>query len=405
MNAAAPDTATVPPLPASPPRHRLALWGMVLVVLLAHAWVTWQVAGEMQALSPKDSIERMEATYVSEVRLSRPPVAAAVAAPLAPVAPASGKAKAAKPRKPRPADKAASAPLEAASSPAPESASAPALALAASAPDPDTASTVVAATPQPAPVASAASTPVVPQPLVAAASKPELGPTFVWPKATRVSYKLEGHFRGPIYGQAAVQWVRQEARYQVHVDASVGPSFAPLGSWRLTSEGEITPEGLLPRRYENTNRLLIRNSVPRTIGFEGNEVLLDNGQRLPRQPGMQDPASQFIQLAYRFIMNPALLTVGNTVEMPMAWIKNTELIAYDVVNEEVLQTPIGEVPTVHVKPRRVSTEPSSFSAEIWFAPGLQYLPVRILARMGEISMDMQMDKAPQQSPGDQAPAP
>ena len=31
------------------------------------------------------------------------------------------------------------------------------------------------------------------------------GPVFVWPKPTRVSYKLEGNYRGPIYGQATVE--------------------------------------------------------------------------------------------------------------------------------------------------------------------------------------------------------
>lgn len=378
------------------PRHRLALAALVVLVVLAHAWVTFQVVSRMQALAPSDgSIKRMEASYVSEIRLSKPPVAPAM--PPAPTAKPTAPKAQKKVRKAAAPDEAASAPEVPASAPPPEQA-ASALAT-------ESASAAVAAasTPEPAqPLASAASTPA-PQPsepAMASASAPgKSGPVFVWPKATRVTYKMEGYFRGPIYGQAAVEWVRQESRYQVHVDASVGPSFAPLGSWRLTSEGDIKPEGLLPSRYENINRLLIKTSPARTLVFEDTEVLLDNGQRLPRLPGMQDPASQFIQLAYRFIMNPALLTVGNTVEMPMAWIKKTELIAYDVIGEEVLQTPIGEVPTFHVKPRRVSSDPSSFSAEIWFAPGLQYLPVRILARMGDVSMDMQMDKAPQQAPG------
>ncbi|MEY4765422.1 MAG: hypothetical protein RI907_2095, partial [Pseudomonadota bacterium] len=223
-------------------------------------------------------------------------------------------------------------------------------------------------------------------------------PTFVWPKAVRVSYKMQGHFRGPIYGQSSVEWLREENRYQVFVEASVGPSFAPLGSWQLSSEGEIRPEGLYPRHYENLNRLLTRSSPVQTITLDEQEVTLANGNKVPRQPDMQDPASQFIHLAYRFMMNPALLTPGNSVIMNMVWLKKAEAIAYDVIGEETLMTPMGELPTVHVRPRRLEGDANNMSAEIWFAPSLQYLPVRILTRANEKTyMDMQMSRPPQQA--------
>jgi hypothetical protein len=367
-------------------------------VALAHAWLTWEVAQQMQKLGPGEGgIKRMEATYVSEIKLSRPPTAPAVVTPPAPAAPTKTPRKR---KKPVPV-KAASAPEELASAPMGEQVASAVLAAASDTqPEPPT---PAASEPAPDTAASAAAA------TAASAATSAAGPAFVWPRATRVTYKLEGYFRGPIYGQASVEWVRQGERYQVHVDASVGPSFAPLGSWRLTSEGSITPAGLEPSRYENLNRLLIKSSPVSVITFEGDEVVLPNGKRLPRAPGMQDPASQFIQLAYRFIMNPGLLKVGNTIEMPMAWLKKSEMLAYDVIDEQMLHTPIGDVPTVHVRPRRMVAEKDKVTAEIWFAPGLQYLPVRILTRLDEQTfMDMQMDRAPQQAPGDggaSAPAP
>jgi hypothetical protein len=50
---------------------------------------------------------------------------------------------------------------------------------------------------------------------------------FEWPPSTRLSYTLTGHYRGPVHGQAQVEWLRDGTRYQVHMDVSVGPSFAP----------------------------------------------------------------------------------------------------------------------------------------------------------------------------------
>jgi hypothetical protein len=219
-----------------------------------------------------------------------------------------------------------------------------------------------------------------------------------------VTYKLQGYVRGPIYGQSSVEWLREDNRYQVFVDASLGPSFAPLGSWRLSSEGEIRPEGLYPRRYENFNRLLTRSAPVQSLQFDDDTVTLAMGNKVPRTADMQDPASQFVQLAYRFIQNPALLTPGNTVTMTMVLLKKVETLAYDVLNEEILHTPLGDLQTIHVRPRRAEGDNNNMTAEIWFAPELQYLPVRILMRADiKTFLDMQMDRAPQQIPGDPPP--
>ena len=344
------------------------------LVALVHLWLTYELAQEMKDLAPSSEIKRMAATYVSEIKLSAPPVAAAKPAVIKPASRAHPKPK----RAPKPA-KVASAPDEPASTPKVAEVE-------------DAASSVVAIAKEPEVVQHDVAPPQT------GASAARAGPVFVWPKATRVTYKMEGFFRGPIYGQAEVEWVRQDQQYQVHLVASVGPSFAPLGSWRLTSEGEILPEGLSPKRYENLNKLLFKSKAPSTVLFEADEVILSTGVHVPKPAGIQDPASQFIQLAYRFMMNPELLQVGNTIEVPLALLKKAVTISYDVVKEETLRTPLGDIPTFHVKPRSVANDKGDITAEIWFAPTLQYLPIRILARTNnDVFMDMQMDRPPQQA--------
>lgn len=381
------------PLPATsgahaPRRRRWSvLLALTLLVALAHVLVTYEVSQQMADLAspPESAIKRMEATYVSEIKQTAPPVAAA-ALP-APVAPPQ--ATAPKKRLPKVA-KAASAPEEAAS--------AAKLADGASAPAPGASSPLdtLAKTEEPAPAASApdADKPVAADTPSTAAS----GPTFIWPKATKVSYKMEVFYRGPIEGgKASVEWVRQNQRYQVRLDASV-----PLLGWiSMVSEGKVVSNGLSPERYESVNQFLFKSSKPATLKFEDQEVVLASGERITRVPEVQDPVSHLIHLAYRFITHPNLLQQGNTIEMPLASSKRMDMIAYDVINEEVLHTGMGDVRTMHVKPRRLTQDKNALLGDIWFAPSLQYLPVRIYAKWADdIYIDMQMDGAPQQTPGD-----
>lgn len=387
---------------------------LAAAVVLAHVLLTGAVLQEMQGLKPADaSIKRMDATYVSEVRLTEPPAAPPAPAMVQAAAPQAAAAapKKAKPKPPKPPKvaKAASQPDEAASKPE-------VLADAASAtqPSPEPAASAAATSalaasasanaPANAPASTANSAVAAASVPSMGASGPNSGRAFVWPQATKVSYKLEGYFRGPVSGQASVEWVRQDSRYQVHIDASIGPSFAPLGSWRLTSEGEIQPQGLHPKLYENTNRLLIKTSAPRLIKLEEDEVTHPDGKRYPRPPEVQDPASFMIQLAYQFTLRPDLLKPGSSFALNVVTLRKLEQLTFDVVGNDVVRTPIGDVPTVHVRPRKTVTDGGALPADVWFAPGLQYLPVRIYIKMSDdVYMDMQMNRAPQQAPGEGAP--
>jgi Protein of unknown function (DUF3108) len=78
-----------------------------------------------------------------------------------------------------------------------------------------------------------------------------------------------------------------------------------------------------------------------------------------------------------------------------------------VLGEERLATPIGELDTYHLKPRLGERRPGSeLSAEVWFAPSLQYLPVRIrIQQDAETFLDLVVDAAPfQAAPVAEAPA-
>jgi len=87
-----------------------------------------------------------------------------------------------------------------------------------------------------------------------------------------------------------------------------------------------------------------------------------------------------------------------SIEVPLALPRRVEVWQYDVVGPETLRMPFGEVNTVHVKPRRLVRSSSDLTAQMWFAPGLQYLPVRILVQQdADTFIDLQLQRAPQQA--------
>lgn len=205
-----------------------------------------------------------------------------------------------------------------------------------------------------------------------------------WPTDTRLTYRLSGSFRGPLFGDARVQWQREGDRYQVRLDIRI----QVFGTQVLTSQGEVTPGGLVPREYEE-----LRPRKRRTAHIGEQVVTLDNGRTVPRPPGVQDTASQFVELTHRFATGQEKLEVGRSVAVWLARPGGVDRWIYDIVESEILQTPtLGPVEAFHLKPRAIPDARGNITAEMWFAPNLLYLPVRIKVVMGdEAWLDLLVD--------------
>ena len=361
------------------PRRLIGGALLVLAVLALHLVVTREVGQSLADFARAgDMPERIRVSYVRELEVAPPPAAAPVV--VAPPPPqrvaAAGAAKAAEP--PASAAQPASAPQTAADDEA--ALRARALAWVASAAHSD--ASVGSASPASA-AETAASAPTLPASAPAtavAAAAPAASDAVVafdWPVSTRLTYALSGNYRGEVLGDAQVEWVRVGTRYQVHLDIGVGARFAPIITRRMSSEGELVGDSLRPTRYDEDTRILLRPPRRVTILFGPDEILLPGGVKLPRAPDVQDAASQFIQLAAHFTTHPELLTTGNAIDILIALRNRVGLFTYDVIGPEQTQTPFGVLDTVHLMPRDIKDRGNVLKAEIWYAPQLRYLPVRI----------------------------
>jgi len=355
----------------APHRHRIgrrvAWTGVLIVVLVAHLLATRELAERMGDFNAAQAMpKRIEVAYVRTIEPEAPPVVGAPIAPPPKPAPRAPRA----PRPPRPAAAASAAeaaPAVVAEAPAP-AASEPAPVAAANQAEPET--TAAAA-------ASAAASEATPVTSGAPASGVAGAPPFEWPASTRLSYVLTGNYRGDVNGTAQVEWIRVDDRYQVNLDLVIGPELAPLVTRRMTSEGNIAASGLVPTRYDEDTQVVMRDRRRVSVVFEADAVVLANGQRRERLEGVQDTASQFIQMTYVFSTQPERLRVGGAVAFPVALPRTMDSFVYEVVEAQTLQTPFGALASFHLKPRPRPTRRNELTVELWIAPELRYLPVRI----------------------------
>ncbi|HEX5786296.1 MAG TPA: DUF3108 domain-containing protein [Burkholderiaceae bacterium] len=252
--------------------------------------------------------------------------------------------------------------------------------------------TPVAATPPEAPpVASTAPTEAA---VSASAGAGDPGPQDdpsrwlnAWPRNTRLSYRLRGYFRGDFHGTANVQWQRAQTRYQAQVNLNV----ALLLSMSLTSQGRILPSQLWPEVYEEDRR-----GKKRGVRFGDQLVALNNGDSVPRPAGLQDTASQFVQLAQDFSTGRVKLAVGHVVPVMLGRPGGVDEWRYEVVALDTVQTSLGALPAYHLRPQPLANPRGPVSAEIWVAPALQHLPVRIRLTLNpETWMDLTLEQVQQ----------
>ncbi|MFX7071541.1 DUF3108 domain-containing protein, partial [Acinetobacter baumannii] len=89
-----------------------------------------------------------------------------------------------------------------------------------------------------------------------------------------------------------------------------------------------------------------------TVFFQGPEVQLASGAREPALPGGQDAASQFVQLTWLFLTGREALQPGRIVQFPLVLPRRQYAWQYEVLGQEVLETPMGPLPTWHLRPSR-----------------------------------------------------
>ena len=192
---------------------------------------------------------------------------------------------------------------------------------------------------------------------------------FAIPPPARLKYDIKGEVKGfPYQVNGDLRWVQDGKTY----DARMEISHFLLGSRVQTSTGQLSRFGLEPTRFGDK----VRSEVAAHFDYEKNKITFSaNTPDAPLLPGAQDQLSVFMQLAAMFGADPKGFPQGSTLPFQAVGPRSADSWVFTVGAMEKLQMPGGDISAV-----RLWRDPNGehdAKGEIWLAPDVGYLPVRI----------------------------
>ena len=187
------------------------------------------------------------------------------------------------------------------------------------------------------------------------------------PGAAQLRYEVKGS-KFPYQLSAELLWQPEGDRYDARLSFQAG--FLPV--MRQTSRGEITAQGLAPARFSDKKRSEVAAHFVRE---QGKVTFSANTPDAPLLTGAQDRLSVLLQLAAMRAANPEAYPQASTLTLPVVGPRDADIWLFTVENMETLALPGGEQVALKLlrNPRREYDQ----KVELWLAPALGYLPVRV----------------------------
>ncbi len=240
------------------------------------------------------------------------------------------------------------------------------------------------AEPAPAQPSGSASSPLLlPQNKTDAASAEptNAAPILVFPERIRMAYRLSSSVAD---GIANFSWQRTGTHYELNSTIQATGIFVGLfvGTFRQTSRGEMTPDGIRPQFFS-----MQRGDAPvDTAEFNHSKrelKIIKYGEThlfaLP--PRMQDTQSFLFQLAQDA---DKLKTADDRLKVALTNARKLYDYQFRLIGQETLQTRMGELLTLHMKSDAADPEDVY---EVWLSPKHYYLPVKVKFYMGRFLME------------------
>lgn len=208
---------------------------------------------------------------------------------------------------------------------------------------------------------------------VAAASAPEAPPPApapaVIPGSLRLKYTLRGELSSLSYqASGELLWAHDGQNYEARME--VGAFL--LGSRVQHSRGRITPAGLQPLRFVDRVR---QDRVAEFDHAQGQIRFSEGAPTVALPQDVQDQLSVFVQLGSLISTTPQRYPRGTAITLPAVGVYGPENWSVVVEDEETLSLPGGEMRALKLS--RAPARADEPRAEIWLAPALGWLPVRI----------------------------
>lgn len=161
-----------------------------------------------------------------------------------------------------------------------------------------------------------------------------------------------------------------------------------IGVLEQESQGRIDATGLLPERFSDKRG---RRSVQTAVFDRDAARVTFDGAAAPLAltSGMQDRLSLFLQMGAWLAADPARYPAGSGITVQAVGTRDEEAWVFVVEPPETLDLPGGSLQAVRLD--RAPRKPQDTRVEVWYAPALAYLPVRIrITQPGGDYVDQQL---------------
>jgi len=192
------------------------------------------------------------------------------------------------------------------------------------------------------------------------------------PGSTRLEFSVSGQQGTTPYqgGYGELVWLQNGTDYDVQLTLKV--LFFTLLNQHST--GHVGSDGLAPDRFADKRRN--RAELAAHFVRDSSRIVFSNNKPdAPLQPGAQDRLSVMMQLGALLAGDTKSYPPGSTITVQTVGTSDGDIWTFNVEADETLDLPDGTYQT-----RKLSRSPRrefDDKVELWLAPSLGYLPVRV----------------------------
>ncbi len=195
-------------------------------------------------------------------------------------------------------------------------------------------------------------------------------PVWAAPKQVEVVYQATRN--GQPFATITETYKQENGRYKIEsVTQGIGV-YALFGKRVLSSEGEVTAEGLKPSHFELHQGDNAKKSLITDFNWAANQLIMKikgNSVTANLEPGTQDLSS----LLYQFMF---VQPTGEDFSLPVTTGKKLRVYQYKVTERDAeLEVPAGKFKTMHLVDSHTEDQ-----KELWLGTESHHLPVRLVMR-------------------------
>ncbi len=220
-----------------------------------------------------------------------------------------------------------------------------------------------------------------PEPVVVATAAPGAvvappAPLRTLPRRGRIEYKFLIYFNNLLTDVARTVQTWEATGDTYTIDSKSNPvglaRLAPIGPHEYHSIGQVTERGLVPQRFTSKEvRRGASNEAAAQFDWDKNQLQFGRANEA-KSAALPAGSQDFVSFMFQLSLAPP---PRGRIQMPITNGRNFETYDLEVLDEEVLETPMGEL---RVLPVKRAAGPGADGITVYLATEFRHLPVRIL---------------------------